>query len=272
MKVSSISLVVHHGKKKAVELEKELLASLSERGVSIVENGADLVVSLGGDGTVLRAARVAHEADAPLLAVNLGTLGYLTEVDAPDASSALDRIFEGDFEIEDRMMLDCTAECGGETRRFVGLNEVLVERSSRYRLVRLDVGVSGERLSTFNADGVIVATPTGSTAYALSAGGPIVSPRAQVLLVVPVSPHMIFSRAVVLSPEDTVAITIGPDPAADGEGRPQEASLVLDGTLGCTLGPGDSVTVGRHERPLRLIRMAGPRFLERLRSKLDLPS
>ena len=272
MNVASISLVVHHGKRKAVELEKELVASLAERGVSIVESGADLVVSLGGDGTVLRAARVAHEADAPLLAVNLGTLGYLTEVDAADARSALDRIFAGDFEIEDRMMLDCSASCRGGTQRFVGLNEVLVERSSRYRLVRLDVGVSGERLSTFNADGVIVATPTGSTAYALSAGGPIVSPRAQVLLVVPVSPHMIFSRAVVLSPTDTVDITIGTDPAVEGEGRPQEASLVLDGALGCDLGAGDTVTVARHERPLRLIRMTGPRFLERLRSKLDLPS
>ncbi|MBW3594423.1 MAG: NAD(+)/NADH kinase [Actinobacteria bacterium] len=268
MKVSNVSLVVHEGKRQALDLEKQLLASMGERGVAVVESGPDLVISLGGDGTVLRAARVAHEADAPLLAVNLGTLGYLTEVDAAAAPAALDRIFAGDFEIEDRMMLGCEARSVDGTDRFVGLNEVLVERSSRHRLVRLDVSVSGERLATFNADGVIVATPTGSTAYALSAGGPIVSPRAECILVVPVSPHMIFSRPVVLSPRDVVDISVG----GLGHEHPQEASVVLDGRLGRNLGTGDSVTVRRHDRPLRLVRMAGPGFLERLRSKLDLPS
>lgn len=266
MKVSSVSMVVHPGKPQAQELERRLLDSLKERNVAVVDAGADLVVSLGGDGTVLRAARIAHETDAPLLAVNLGTLGYLTEVDAADVGPAVDRILAGDFEIEDRMMLDCSTDAGGETQRFVGLNEALVERSARYRLVRLDVNVSGERLATFNADGVIVATPTGSTAYALSAGGPIVSPRAECILVVPVSPHMIFSRPVVLSPRDEVEIIV----AGEGQDHPQEASVVLDGGLARTLGTGDRVTVRRHERPLRLVRMSGPGFLERLRSKLDL--
>lgn len=272
MNVRSVSLVVHDGKPKAVELSKELLAVLDKRGIDLVETGADLVVSLGGDGTVLRAARVAHQADAPLLAVNLGTLGYLTEVDASEAGPSLERIFAGDFDIEDRMMLDSEATTAAGVQRFVGLNEILVERSSRYRLVRLEVGVSGERLATFDADGVIVATPTGSTAYALSAGGPIVSPRAECLLVVPVSPHMIFSRAVVLSPQDEVEIRVGGDQRDAGGGSVQEASLVLDGALGRTLTTGDSVVVKRHERPLRLVRMKGPGFLERLRSKLDLPN
>lgn len=272
MNVRSVSLVVHEGKPKAVELSKELLEVLDKRGVDLVEAGADLVVSLGGDGTVLRAARVAHEADAPLLAVNLGTLGYLTEIDASEATASLERIFAGDFVIEDRMMLDTTATTIAGTQSFVGLNEALVERSSRYRLVRLEVRVGGERLATFNADGVIVATPTGSTAYALSAGGPIVSPRAECLLVVPVSPHMIFSRAVVLSPQDEVEIRVGGE-QSDVVGAPtQEASLVLDGGLGRTLTTGDSVVVKRHDRPLRLVRMTGPGFLERLRSKLDLPN
>lgn len=268
MNVSRVAMVVHDGKPAALELEKELLAGMARRGVSVVEADPELVISLGGDGTVLRAARVAHAADAPLLAVNLGTLGYLTEVDANDAQTAVDRVFSGDFEIEDRMMLGCEARASDGSEGFIGLNEVLVERSSRHRLVRLDVRVSGERLATFNADGVIVATPTGSTAYALSAGGPIVSPRAQCLLVVPVSPHMIFSRPVVLSPSDVVDIRIG----GEGDDHPQEASVVLDGRLGRTLSTGDSVTVRRHDRPLRLVRMAGPGFLERLRSKLDLPT
>lgn len=268
MNLQRVSLVVHDGKPKAVDLEKELLSVLGDRRIAVVDEGADLVVSLGGDGTVLRAARAAHDADAPLLSVNLGTLGYLTEVDAADATSALERIIEGDFLIENRMMLEC--ESFGGSERFVGLNEVLVERSSRYRMVRLQVRVGGERLATFNADGMIVATPTGSTAYALSAGGPIVSPRTECLLVVPVSPHMIFSRSVVLSSQDEVEIEVGGEPGEDGV--PQEASVVLDGTLARTLTSGESVVVRKHERSLKLIRMTGPGFLERLRSKLDLPS
>ena len=266
MNLGRVTLVVHSGKPRAVELEKELLSYLADRGIAVVDTDPDLVISLGGDGTALRAAVVAHSADAPLLSVNLGTLGYLTEVDAADVRTSLDRILEGGFETEDRMMLECTSRTSEGEMRFVALNEILVERSARHRLVKLEVHISGERLATLNADGVIVATPTGSTAYALSAGGPIVSPRAQCLLVVPVSAHMIFSRAFVLSPEDEVEIIVG----TNGD-DPHDASLVLDGVLGSRLEAGDSVRVARHERPLRLVRMSGPGFLERLRTKLDLP-
>ena len=267
MKVGRVAIVVHDGKRLAVELEKELTDWLTSRDVTVAADEPDLVVSLGGDGTVLRAARHAHAADAPLLTVNLGTLGYLTEVESGSAREALERIFDGDFDLEERMMLQCDVGTAGGPQSFVGLNEVLVERSSRSRLVRLDVGIGGERLTTFNADGVIVATPTGSTAYALSAGGPIVSPRAECLVLAPVSPHMIFSRPFVLAPDETVEITV----AADGD-RVQEASVVLDGGQGCELGHGAGVVVKRHERRLRLVRLAGPGFLERLRVKLDLPA
>ncbi len=160
-------------------------------------------------------------------------------------------------------MLSCRA-ADGEGFSCVGLNEVLVERSSRHRMVSLNVRVGGEELAPLNADGVIVATPTGSTAYALSAGGPIVDPRAACLVVVPVSPHMILTRPFILAPDETVEITI------DQEG--EEASLSLDGALGCDLEAGARVLVKRHPRPLRLVRLAGPGFLERLRAKLQLPS
>jgi NAD+ kinase len=269
MELRRVSFLVHEGKPQAVLLEKELTKWLTDRGISVVDEQPDMVISLGGDGTVLRAAREAHAVDAPLLAINMGTLGYLTEVDAGSEHDALKRISTGDFEIEERMMLACTSVATGT--ELVGLNEALVERSSRYRLVRLDVRINNERLAKFNADGVIVATPTGSTAYALSAGGPIVSPRTQCLLVVPVSPHMFFSRPFVLSPDDTVEITVGGDPEEEGQ-RPQDASLVLDGALGASLSSGDRVIVKRHERPLRLVRLSGPGFLERLRIKLGLPS
>jgi len=212
---------------------------------------------------MLRAAQEAHRADALLLGVNLGTLGYLTEIDAHEAASALVDVVAGDFHVEERMMLSSTTSSGQEREPSVGLNEVLIERAVRNRLVRLSVRVGEERLATFGADGVIVATPTGSTAYALSAGGPIVSPRAEVLIIVPVSAHMVFSRPIVLAPDETVEVTV------DGSGV--QASLVLDGAEGRTIEAGVTVKVERHPRPLRLVRLSGPGFLERLRSKMDLP-
>ncbi len=265
MTIQTVSFVVHTGKPAALAMNDELLALLAARGVQVVEEQPDLVVSLGGDGTTLRAAQLAHEANAPLLGVNLGTLGYLTEVEAGEQVDALERVLDGNFEVEERMMLACDVRVGGDLRSsHVGLNEVLVERSARHRLVTMVVNVGGERLATFNADGVIVATPTGSTAYALSAGGPIVSPRAESLIVVPVSPHMIFSRPVVLAPDEVVEIEL-PDSLP-------VASLSLDGATGCELAPESVVTVQRHPRPLRLIRMSGPGFLERLRRKMQLPN
>lgn len=261
MTFTKVALVVHDGKPKAVELQRSLTAYFEKRGVSVGDE-ADLVVSLGGDGTMLRAARVAYALDAPLVGVNFGELGYLSEIDAPNALEAFDRIFDGDFEIEERMMVACHTSIDGKDHSYVGLNEVLVERSGTHRLVRLGVKIGGEGLAAFNADGVIVATPTGSTAYALSAGGPIVSPRAQCLILVPVSAHMIFSRPFVLSADETVEVSV--------EG-PQMASLSLDGAEGCSVGAGSPVTIQRAERPLRLVRLGGPAFVERLRVKLDLP-
>jgi NAD+ kinase len=255
-------MVIHEGKQEALDLAKDLEAYLSDKRVEVGEDDPDLVVSLGGDGTMLRAAQVAHSADAPLLGVNLGTLGYLTEVESHEAHAALDDIIAGSYQAEERMMLDCETT-GRDRRSYTGLNEVLVERASGHRLIRLGVRIGGESLAAFNADGIIVATPTGSTAYALSAGGPIVSPRAECLVVVPVAAHMIFARPFVLAPDEIVEITI--------EASDQRASLSLDGGGGDEIMPGSSVVVRRHPRRLRLIRLGGPGFLSRLRAKLDLP-
>ena len=260
MRFERVAIVVHDGKPGADAARDEIEGLLSSKGSVVDGDHPDLVVSLGGDGTMLRAAQLAHAHDAPLIGVNLGTLGYLTEVDAEHAAAALERVFAGDYTLEARMML----ECRSRSEIHVGLNEVLIERSGRHRLVRLEVRVNGERLASFNADGVIVATPTGSTAYALSAGGPIVSPRAQCLVVVPVSAHMIFSRPFVLTPDDIVEVTVD-----ESSGR--EASVAVDGTAGWDLPPGAVVEIRRHDRDLRLVRLAGPKFLARLRAKLDLP-
>jgi NAD+ kinase len=260
VKIERIAIVGHSGKPQSRQIQDELERWLKEKGIEVTDERPDLVLSLGGDGTMLRAAHVAHSADAPLLGVNMGTLGYLSEVDAGGEKESLERVIAGDFEIEERMMLRCEADT---FRTHVALNEILVERTSRRRLVRLHVWVGGERLATFNADGVIVATPTGSTAYALSAGGPIVSPRAVCLVLVPVSAHMIFARPFVLAPDEVVEIQV--DPAGD------PGALALDGAVEQDLAPGARVLVRRHFRPLMLVRLSGPGFVERLRIKLGLP-
>lgn len=264
MNIRRVAIVAHSGKEASERVGNEIAADLEARGVAVSDDEPDVVLSLGGDGTMLRAAQMAHRCDAPLLGINLGTLGYLTEVDAEHSSNALERLFAGDYTLEDRMMLECTST-GDGSAVCVGLNEVLVERSSRHRLVRLEVEVNGERLASFNSDGVIIATPTGSTAYALSAGGPIVSPRAQCLVLVPVSAHMIFSRPFVLAPDDVVDVTV------DGSAG-RDASLSVDGAIGWDLPPGAVVSIRRHPRALRLVRLSGPKFVERLRIKLGLPS
>jgi NAD+ kinase len=259
MKLERVVVVVRRHSPQGLELKDNLTDWFRPKGVEVVEEDPDLVISLGGDGTMLRAAQVAHRADVPLLGVNFGSLGYLTEVDPGEEIPALERIVAGRHSIEERMMLACRTG----TDSYIGLNEVLVERSSPHRLVRLGVRIGGEHLAAFNADGVMVSTPTGSTAYALSAGGPVVDPRAQCLLVVPVSAHMIFARPFVVSPDVGVEITV--------ESRAQPAELSLDGTMGCQLSPGTKVEVSRHPRALKLVKLSGPGFIERLRIKLKLP-
>jgi len=259
-----VAIVAHASKSLAREAETTLKEWLAERGIELSGEQPDLVISLGGDGTMLRAAKVAHAADAPLLGVNLGRVGYLTEIEMSQEMESLEKVFAGDYAIEERMMLDCRVEIASEIHPFLGLNEVLLERSSRHRLVNLEVWVGEEQLGSFSADGVIVATPTGSTAYALSAGGPIVSPRAECLVVVPVSAHMILSRPFVFAADETVTLKVG-------SGSSQGATLVVDGAAGVEVPSGNAVDVGRNPRPLRLVKLAGPGFIERLRMKLGLP-
>lgn len=232
-----------------------------ERGISVVEEDPELVISLGGDGTMLRAARIALESDALLLGVNLGSLGYLTETDASGAREVVDQVLAGRFEIDRRLVVHCEAE--GIDGPLIGVNEALVERSSRHRLVQLSVRIGGEELASINADGLIVATPTGSTAYALSAGGPIVAPTASCLVVVPVSAHVLSFRPLVLSAEEVIEIRI--------DEKEEGAVLALDGRWGGPLDPGATVVVRRHPRSLKLVRAGGPGFLERLQGKLNFP-
>jgi NAD+ kinase len=268
--VSGVGLVVHQGREAAVGAARRLSLALAAEAVDVVEVSAespsddlDLVVSVGGDGTFLRAARVAAEAGCPVLGVKVGRLGFLTEVDPEQALDLILRALEGAATIEERLAVTAGPEDGVAFEPQWGLNEVMVEKHARHRLVRLAVEIDGCYVTTFSADGVVVATPTGSTAYSFSARGPIVSPDVSCLVLTPVAAHMVFDRSFVLRSDQTVVLeVVGDEPAL----------LSADGRASVEMPVGSKVRIGAASRPARLVRRddASP-FLERVREKFDLP-
>jgi len=226
--------------------------------------GLDLVIGLGGDGTFLRTAHLARDHGVPVIGVNVGRLGFLAEVEAADLDIALARLARSDFAVEDRATLDVAVHSpdGATVARDWALNEVAVERSAPQRLVRLEVAIDGQPFATLAADAVIVATSTGSTAYALSAGGPIVSPRLEATLVVPVAPHSLFDRTVLAGPRDPVVVSLPLDQ------RP--AVVSCDGRETMDLVPGGRVEVVGGGRPVRLATLTSPAFFGLVRRKFGL--
>ncbi len=239
----------------------EGVGALDEAGFG---SGLDIVFVLGGDGTLLRAGAMAVPSGVPLLGVNLGRLGFLAEVERGELEGALDRICADGFEIEERMTLvGEVVVAGTATERFVALNEIIVSKVTAGRLVKLAASIGGEPFTTFAADGLIVATPTGSTAYSFSAHGPVVSPRLDCLILTPVSPHMLFDRALVVSPSEQVVITVLPDPDI--------VSLSIDGRKEVELGAGAEVRARAGDRRLKLAKVEGAPFWRLVRSKFRLP-
>jgi NAD+ kinase len=232
---------------------------LASADAGLVEHG-DLLVVLGGDGTILNAARLAA-GRVPILGVNMGGFGFLAEVQLDDLPTAIQGVLDGGRVIDERAML--TAEISGASgvrQRCLALNDVVVTKTGVARLMHVATWVNDEPLSTYPADGVIVATPTGSTAYSLSAGGPIVHPQVDVLVVTPICPHMLTARPVVVSGGATVAI----QPLGDAE----DVRLSVDGQESFTLHPGERVNVRRAEPRTRLVRLRAPSFYSILRTKL----
>jgi len=236
--------------------------------------GADLAVSLGGDGTFLRLVPAAYDAGIPVLGVNFGRLGYLLEVVPDRLIESLSRAVVGDVEIEERTVLavsvagdltDATAEDPEPavqhdgSRRWVALNEVVVEKTVPGHMVSLSTAIDGELCFTYMADGVLVATPTGSTAYNLSAGGPIVSPAMAAMILTPVAPHLSIDRSLVLHPDQVLTVAVG-------EARP--AVLVIDGREIGELCPGAEVACSVAERPMRFVSLGERGFAGLLRSTL----
>lgn len=226
-------------------------------------DGLDVAISLGGDGTMLRTVDLVYDAGVAVLGVNVGQMGYLTEVGPTEVDGALERLLAGDFEVDERMVLEVTVESSGPAvGRWWALNEAVLEKVRSGRLVRLDVAINGTPFTTYAADGVIVATPTGSTAYSFSARGPIVSPRHRCLLLTPVSPHMLFDRTLVLDAEEELRLTVAAD---------RSVALTLDGRELGPLDQGDTITCTGGPKPARIVTF-GPRdFHQILKAKFGLP-
>jgi NAD+ kinase len=224
----------------------------------------ELVVVIGGDGTILRAAELAHDSGTPILGVNLGHVGFLAEAEYEDVSATIDAIVARRYTAEDRLTIDVSVFRDGElvTRTFA-LNEASVEKAERERMLEVVVEVDGRPLSRWGCDGVVCATPTGSTAYNFSAGGPVVWPGVEALLMVPISAHALFARPLVVAPTSVLAVEVI---------APAEASGVLwcDGRRTVELPPGARIEVRRGERPVRLVRLHEAPFTDRLVAKFGL--
>jgi NAD+ kinase len=283
-----VLVLAHTGRPAAVVAAEELVSRLHDAGVepmlmpdeaatlnpearavvaiaSVAEplDGAELVVVLGGDGTILRAAEIVRGSDVPLLGVNLGHVGFLAEAERDDLHETVQRIAERRYEVEERMTLDVTVERDGVIVHSTwAVNEASVEKAARERMLELVVEVDGRPVTEFACDGIVLATPTGSTAYAFSAGGPVVWPEVEALLLVPVAAHALFARPLVVSPTAVPAVEVLP---------PTGGVLWCDGRRSAALPPGSRVEVRRSDLPVRLARLARPPFADRLVAKFELP-
>jgi len=224
----------------------------------------EAVLVLGGDGTLLRAADLARPAKVPLLGVNLGRVGFLAEAEQESLGEALDAIVAGKYQVEERMTVDALVRHEGRVLdRTWALNEACVEKSTRERILEVMLEIDGRPVSSFGCDGVICSTPTGSTAYAFSAGGPLIWPQVEAMLVVPSNAHALFARPLVVGPNSEIAVEIeatGPPAVLDCDGR-----RVID------VPPGARVEIRRSTEPVRMMRLDGQPFADRLVRKFDLP-
>ena len=286
--MAAIALVVHPDRPHAAELARQTAEWLIESGHEVrlgrddavaaglselgrrdreVVDDLDLTVSLGGDGTMLRAVDLVARAEVPVIGVNLGQLAYLSEVEPSGVRTALERFLAGEYDIEERMLIAATIEgtvedpVGRRVPTAIGLNEIVLEKTESGHTVRLEVEINGNFFTPYTADGLIVATPTGSTAYALSARGPIVEPTHRALLLTPVSPHMLFDRTLVLLPNAVVRLTVSGS-------RP--ANLSVDGRLLGELKAGDAISCTASEYNAKFVVFGRRDFHGILKAKFKL--
>lgn len=278
-----VGMVVHTARPRAVEVATAAAAWLTDRGHGVrvpaadasatgldpwacnddqLADDLDVALSFGGDGTMLRAVELLAAHDVPVLGVNVGHLGYLTEVEPDGLEPALERLLSGDYRIDERMTLRVGVErSNGAGGPRVALNEAVVEKVATGHTVRVAVSINDQFFTTYAADGLIVATPTGSTAYALSARGPIVSPRHRAILLTPVAPHMLFDRSLVLDATESVRLEI-----IDG----RSASLSVDGRAAGELSTGDAIVCDAAPHAALLVSFGGRDFHQILKTKFGL--
>lgn len=233
----------------------------------------DCVIALGGDGTILQASRDLRKTKIPIVGVNLGTMGFLAEVEPEQIEAVLDRLIADDYQIEERMNIVGEVYKAGGTKkgeerilvhRDEALNDIVITRAGYSRIIGLKVYVNGRVMELYEADGVIVSTPTGSTGYNLSAGGPIVSPKTDIIILTPISPHSLTSKSIVLSGDDEIEIEI----LKMRKAQEEEAIASFDGQPGTQLSPGDRVRIYRSEERTRMIKLFDVSFYKVLRDKI----
>jgi NAD+ kinase len=264
---AALALLVELAERRGLQLRfEEALQPLVASGETMRADRLDeldLLLTFGGDGTLLRGARAVAPFGTPVLGINFGHLGFLTAV-APEAlERALEAVLTGDVVLDERMVLEVTAEAadGSVHGRFLALNDAVLHRGGVARMIRMTLSVHGEEIGTYSADGIILSTPTGSTAYSLSAGGPVVSPSVNCIVATAICPHTLAVRPLVLPATETVTVEVlYPD---------EEIILTIDGQVGASLAPGDRIVVRRAPVPLRLVRLPGQTFFSTLRRKLQ---
>lgn len=281
--MNTFGLVVNLNKKGVRELVGQIVQWLESKGCSVLINEntakpmglsrlgvsqsllverAQCMIVFGGDGTLLGTARNVARAGTPIIGVNLGHLGFLTEIDVPEALPALEKLLDDEYFIEERMMLEAQVYRGGRmVQHLVGLNDAVIAKGAFARLILLETHANDEYVNTYPSDGLIIASPTGSTAYSLSAGGPLVTPELDLLLLTPICSHTLWSRPMIFSPDSVIKVTI-----LSSQG---EVMLTMDGQHGFSLSKNDQVVVCRASRKAKFVRLKGRSFFEVLRKKLS---
>lgn len=224
---------------------------------------SDVIIVLGGDGTLLNVARQASCNEVPLLGINMGHLGFLTETEVEDMYTSLEKLIEGDYRIEKRMMLEAFIRNDDvPTKDFIALNDIVIAKGNFSRLITYSIYINDNLVDIYSGDGIIVSSPTGSTAYSLSAGGPIVAPDVEVLLITPVCPHTLHSRSILVSNKDLVKIELNSNCKT-------EINLTVDGQKGVKINPGDIVTVKQSIYYANLVKLNNRSFFDVLRGKMS---
>ena len=282
MKINSVGLVVNYEKEKAQEITFRIVDWLSLKKIKVYIEGnkgkaigredlscptekflnkVELIISLGGDGTLLKAARLAASTDIPVFGVNLGGLGFLTQIGIDDLESFLEKLYQEKYFVDERMMLDCSVtRKDKEIRKFTALNDIVIGKGAFARIICLATYVNNDYVITYSADGLVISTSTGSTAYSLSAGGPIVNPGINSMILTPICPHTLSARPLIIGENDQVRITL--------ESSEEEVMVTIDGQEGFTLEPADEVIVKKSRHKARLITFKEKSFYAILREKL----